>query len=457
MWLSAALLALGSLAWAGGAGARTTVVGGALIDIQQAPWHVAILQNRGARFTLCGGAVIDSTRIVTAAHCVYDAGGQQASVASISVRAGVSNFFTPRGSDSQQSRSVVSYRVHPGYSFSSTGSPDDVAVLTLDTPLDLNGTAVKPIALPTAGTVLSGGDAVSVAGFGREAANADPDGTLNRMDGALMDQASCGSNNAVVLCASSTASSVCSGDSGSALTIGSGGTLIGVASTGSISCPPGGVGTFTSIAAPEILRFVQGEESPPTAPRRMQRASLSTPAGMQVGQSLTCSGGEWSGAPTFSYTFLDDKTDAVLQTGPAATYALRPADIGRTLACRVSATNPGGTGVTESEPALQAVRPSAQVKAPVVAAKRGKQAIVRVTLAGADGLRGNAEICVRPAQRVGTRVCRTTRLTGAATTTTSVRLPLSRSAPPIVARVAVTAQLADGRTLGTTGFIRISP
>jgi hypothetical protein len=32
---------------------------------------------------------------------------------------------------------------------------------------------------------------------------------------------------------------------------------------------------------------------------------------------------------------------------------------------------------------------------------------------------------------------------------------VSATAPPIVARVAVTARLADGRTLGTTGFIRI--
>jgi hypothetical protein len=48
------------------------------------------------------------------------------------------------------------------------------------------------------------------------------------------------------------------------------------------------------------------------------------------------------------------------------------------------------------------------------------------------------------------------RLTGSANATTSVQVPLGASAPAIVARVAVTARLADGRTLGTTGFIRVS-
>jgi hypothetical protein len=453
---SAALIALGSLVWAAGAGARTGVVAGVLIDVQQAPWHVAVLQSRGARFTLCGGAIIDPQRVVTAAHCVFDQGGQPASAANLSVRAGISNFVTPRTSDQQQNRFVISYRVHPGYVFSTSGSPDDVAVLTLDAPLDLSGPAVRPIALPAPDTLFAGGDAVSVAGFGREAASADPDGTLNRMDGALVDPAACGSNNAVVLCASSTVSAVCSGDSGSALTVGSGGTLIGIASTGSLNCRPGGIGTYTSIAAPEILRFVQGEDSPPSAPRRMSRATLTSPEAMQVGQTLTCSPGDWSGAPTLSYAFVDNGTSAVLQAGPAATYTLTVSDIGRTVACRVSATNAGGTGVSESEPTVGSVRPSARVSAPTVTARRGRRAVVRVTLAGAGGVRGNAEICVKPARRVGSTACRTMRLTGSANATTSVQVPLGASAPAIVARVAVTARLADGRTLGTTGFIRVS-
>jgi hypothetical protein len=452
---SLALVALGSLAFVTGAAARTAVVGGAAIEIQQAPWHVALLQNRGSRFTLCGGAIIDAQRVVTAGHCVFDQAGQPASAASLTVRAGVSNFVTPRASDSQQTRTVVSFRIHPGYVFSSTGSPDDIAVLTLDAPLDFGGPAVKPIALPSSDLSLAAGDSVSVAGFGRQASNADPDGTLNRLDGMLADPATCGSNNAVVLCASSTVSSVCSGDSGSALTIGSGSTLIGVASTGSLSCRPGGIATYTSLAAPEILRFVQGEESPPTAPRRMQRPVLTSPEAMQIGQTLACSGGEWSGSPTLSYAFVDSQTEVMLQTGPAATYVFRASDLGRTFACRVSATNTGGTGVSESEPTLQPVRSSAQVRAPAVAARRGQLATLRVTLAGAFGVRGNAEICVKPARRIGDKVCRTTRLVGSTNATTRIRLPVSATAPPIVARVAVTARLADGRTLGTTGFIRI--
>jgi hypothetical protein len=451
-----ALLVTGALVWAGGASGRASVVGGTQADIQQAPWQVAVIQTRGRSSSLCGGFIIDAVRVVTAAHCVYDQGGQQAPFESLAVRAGISNFLTPRASDSEQSRLVTSYRVHPGYSYATNGSPDDIAVLLLDTPLDLTGGVARAIALPAAGTVFAGGEAVSLAGFGRQSANSNPDGTLNRMDGTLAEPGACGPNNAVLLCASGTNSTVCSGDSGSALTIGSPDrVVIGVASTGPLSCRAGGTGAFTNVAAPEILRFVQGEDSPPTAPRREERAVLSWPEAMQVGQTLTCSGGEWTGSPTFSYTFFDPEAGTTLQSGPASTYTLRLRDVGRTIACRASAANEGGVGTSQSEPVFREVQPAAKVSAATVAARRGGTASMRVTLSGGLGVRGRAQICIRPSLKVGTRVCRTTRLVGASRTTTSLKVPLKATAPATTVRVAVTAELADGRKLGTTGFIRV--
>jgi hypothetical protein len=352
---------------------------------------------------------------------------------------------------------VASLRVHPGYVYSGSGSPDDIVVLTLDAPLDLSGPTARAIALPAAGMTVSDGEPVGLAGFGRQSSGADPDGSLNRLEGTLGEQTSCGPNNAVVLCATSPVSAVCSGDSGSALTVGtSERVLIGVASTGSLNCPAGGTGTYTNLTAPEILRFVQGEDNPPTAPRRTVRASLASPEAMQVGQTLTCSGGEWSGLPTFSFAFRDADSGATLQSGPSATYVLQPRDLGRTLSCRASATNAGGTGASESEPTLHSVQPSAKVSAPTISARRGGQATMRVTLSGGIGVRGNAQFCVKPSLKVGAQVCRRTRLVGASRMTTSLRVPLKATAPPVTVRVAVTAQLADGRRLGTTGFIRVA-
>ena len=136
--------------------------------------------------------------------------------------------------------------------------------------------------------------------------------SLYRIEASLEEQGACGTYNAVVLCAVSATGSACSGDSGSGLIVAS--ALVGIASTARNGCPAGGRVVYTNVAAPEILRFIQGEDAPPAAPHRLQSASLDVPPAMQVGQTVTCHPGVWTNEPTFTYRFLDHED----RRGPAA-------------------------------------------------------------------------------------------------------------------------------------------
>lgn len=67
----------------------------------------------------------------------------------------------------------------------------------------------------------------------------------------------------------------------------------------------------------------------------------------QVGQLLSCSQGTWTSSPT-SYTYVWLRSGSVIAGATGTTYLADSADQGQTLACRVSATNAGGTGVATS-------------------------------------------------------------------------------------------------------------
>ena len=237
---------------------------------------------------------------------------------------------------------VASVRVHGGYVQGSKTGGDDVAVLTLTTALDLNGPTARAIALPGPSTALEFGDSVTLAGFGLKTINGTIDGTLNGMNGTLVDQSEClppayDTANGVLLCAFSGSSSPCSGDSGGALVL-AGPTPVVVGVTRAASCSSNSVASYANVTAPEILEFIRGSDSPPTAPRPTTTTTLERPTPiMQVGQTVHCVPGTWSGGPSLSYQFREGATGTVLRSGPSAAYTLKDVDAGRTLLCRVLA------------------------------------------------------------------------------------------------------------------------
>jgi hypothetical protein len=408
---------LAAALWSSAGSATEGVVGGSPIQIQSAPWAVFVQDQTSTTDYDCSGSIIDQSHILTAAHCVYDDSGNLAPPAQLSVKAGVSNVFAPLSSDLEQDRTVSSFTVHPGYTYSSQAGPDDVAVLALSAPLDLSGPAVQAVALPASSAPFPTGAAVGLAGFGEQTPGTDPSGQLDWMKATIDPQGLCGGteevfdDDAVRLCASSPDSSTCPGDSGGGLVSqGSPPTLLGVVSAGPSGCTAGSHTTFTYTGAPEILSFVQGDQQPPTAPSQDSATfvNLDWNRPLVVGATLTCSSGDWVGRPVnLAYSFVT-ATGRTLQSGTRTTYTLQAADLGAMISCQAAATNAGGTAVAATIPTTP-VKAAPQVTFSYLTpttAVRGAEATFLVKLKVPLGLQGTFGVCLRPSARVGSPRCK---------------------------------------------------
>lgn len=134
------------------------VVNGEQADITDMPWQVSIHRNEMPRWTSplfehrCGGTIIGDRWILTAAHCVEDVHVQD-----LLVFAGITRLsevgFDDRlvSSSGGQRRRVSSFIVHPDYvvDLQEDGIPNDLALIQLDSPLDLTGSRAKAIRIGT--------------------------------------------------------------------------------------------------------------------------------------------------------------------------------------------------------------------------------------------------------------------------------------------------------------------
>jgi hypothetical protein len=330
--------------------AHAAIVGRNQISVIQAPWQVVIGSVTPASgIPTCDGAILDATHILTTAYCLVDpTNGQYRSPKGLLVIAGTSNIS--RVEPEAQRAEVAAVRIHPYYDYvpGRAVSEDDIAVLELSKALDLNETTVRAVRLPSAGSHLPEGTQVDLAGFGDHDSETASSGQLYSLGMHLVFSRFCGGEaDAVFLCGTAPTGSVCHGDSGSGLVVpGPTPILIGVAETfESQECRGALTYSFTSLAAPEIQDFIDGSESPPRAPRG---GGISTFAVPQVGNSMTCGPGGWSGSPTFTYLFVDSATGQVLQSGPEQSYQLGATDVGRSIYCEVEASNAGGVGLART-------------------------------------------------------------------------------------------------------------
>lgn len=329
--LAAALAAPGSAA-----AASPRVVGGSVIAASQAPYAVFV---SSAHIT-CTGVVINARTIWTAAHCVIDEEAPHTvrPASDYTVQAGLNRDGTDDGHT--QKVGVSAIRAHPGWP---ADLGDDVAVLTLATPLDLTGAYVKPITVassqPPAGTVIRAiGYGISASGDAPPA----PDGRLRAIDETLGAPFDCTQENALQLCSSTPSGATCNGDSGGPVVLpGATPVLVGLNARGPDGCPAGATDVTANITAPELRQFLAGSATPPHAPR------LGTPTPSYqvvevVGQTMTCAPGAFSDAPAYSGIFRDADSGAVLQTG-GLSYTFAPSDAGHRIQCVVVASNAGGT------------------------------------------------------------------------------------------------------------------
>ena len=407
------------------------IVGGTQIPVTATPWQVKVnIERVGGGEGLCGGSIINATTVVTAAHCVTDSATVPNAVsppALISVDAGSSRYSPttgaaePQPGDAPQRVGVSVNRVHPGYprNLDSNGSgtladfTDDVATLTLSTPLDLSGPAKQPIALTAQNVISPIGAGGTVAGFGLQ--SQDPeirDGNLFAIDETVQDASvgPVGPLNALFVVGVAPAGSFCSGDSGGALQLG--GAMLGIVSN-NVSCDAAQSNVYTNVSAAEVQMFINGNDSPPLAPRGGQDVILTVPRGATTpprrGDTLTCSAGTWTNAPFFTYAFTNTKTNKVLQRGGSTKFRVTGvSDARATISCRAEAANAGGVGLTPptgaTEPVVAAPKPrdrlSLGLKASAVRVRRGQRVVFTLGVRNrGNRAQTNVRRCIRLSSR----------------------------------------------------------
>jgi trypsin len=344
--------------------ARAAVVGGTQVAIQQVPWQVVVLAEfefEGELLALlCGGALTDPTHVVTAGHCTYNPGtGAPLPPGDFAVVAGASSITEAeiKHGTTVEARALAGglagVRRHPDSDYlAGPGFPDDIAELTLGTALN-ESAAIKRIALPSAQLFPPEGAAVSLSGYGAENPGAtELNEQLHSLGMTLEPSSACGGEaTADFLCARAAGGSSCNGDSGGAAVH----QLVGLVDFGegtvAMPCPADSLNGFVNVSAPEIRDFIEGNESPPLAPRGEVVLLGGEPV---IDTSLTCEALGWGNSPTFKYAFINSANGAVLQEGASPTYGLSEADLGRQIYCRLTASTAGGVATARSS-ALAAV------------------------------------------------------------------------------------------------------
>jgi len=365
------------------------IVGGQEASMAQFPWQVFLLREGEGSAAACGGSIISPTKILTAAHCV-DHEGSTATypAADFLVVSGDSNVEAATLPPTAQLKLVASVRAHPYYTplpatpGGSAVVKDDVAVLTLTTPLTLSPEEDAQ-AIGLAGADPAAGTPLTVSGYGKEegAESAAPNGKLYSTTLAAMSAEACAKelgpvNSAVLLCAVSSNSSTCQGDSGGPLVDGSPSLEVGIVDIGGKNCPVGGTGGFTNVAAPEVRVFIEGSETPPFAARPTASPELKWAGAAPVDfGTLTCEPGAWNGSPALTYTFqAETVAEQVLQSGPSNVFSVPSALVGVPIGCIVQASNPGGVTTDGAGPSPPVASDTAAPSAAITAVKCSGQA-----------------------------------------------------------------------------------
>jgi len=214
------------------------VVNGWPADEGEWPWIAALLNNNRQ---FCGGSLIDSKHILTAAHCV--AHMSRYDVANLKVRLGDYKIKTVGETKVFESKAARVVR-HKG--FSQQTLHQDVAIITLETPVPAGLPNVRPVCLPPQGGPSYAGQTATVVGWGSLKENGAQPDVLMEVTVKIWENSVCKETygNAApggilphMLCAGQKGKDSCSGDSGGPMQIGSGSTWtqIGVVSWG-IGC-----------------------------------------------------------------------------------------------------------------------------------------------------------------------------------------------------------------------------
>ncbi|MFI6935293.1 S1 family peptidase [Streptomyces sp. NPDC050287] len=219
-----AVLAAGTLLAT--AGPAVAVKGGGPTTTDARPYAMLIELN-GSQF--CGGTLVAPSKVLTAAHCVENAGD----VSALQVVGGRTRVDDTGGTV----RQIASYRLDSRYT--APGNAYDAAVLTLDGPMPYR---TVPVAGPRDAGLVADGRRATVVGWGRTGSDT-PNRRLKQAKLVLSPVVDCrpytdgDTDPAAMLCGMprpGTTNSICPGDSGGPLL--SGGKVVGIVSSGNKYC-----------------------------------------------------------------------------------------------------------------------------------------------------------------------------------------------------------------------------
>lgn len=193
----------------------------------------------------------------------------------------------------------------------------------------------------------------------------------------------------------------------------------------------------------------------PRPPAALSAPSLGGDA--VVGSTLTCTDGTWTGSPTLTRTWL--RSGSPVSGATASSYAVTGNDVGRTLRCRVTASNGSGSAdsdsneVTVTAPAPPATPSKPRKPAIASAAVRLRSGAVSVRITCYAACRGTVTLA-NGRTRLGSA-----RLLRAKAGVAVVRVPLTKAARTLVARrgslrVQVVATLVGGGSVARAITIR---
>jgi hypothetical protein len=333
-------------------GASHRIFGGQVVDApSSAPFTVLIVAASGSASSLCTGSVIDASHVLTAAHCAVNDQGQRFAARDFEFLIGASTLTRNEGLIGPVRR----VRIHPAYDPSSGQA--DVAVLEVP-PMPLSNT-ISPVPLVAVGAAPVAGATVRAFGWG-ESGPGEVDGNERMLDLTLGAPTDCWSGVAAVGCARTDAGGPCPGDSGGPIV--RDGVQIGVTNTRiGNDCVAGSQLGFVDLSAAGIAEFVRGSDAPPAMPSAAAPATLIPPP--LTGGVATCKAPAWANAVTTTSVFFHRDGGAVVQEGPANTYAPKPSDAGHELGCRSVAQSPGGSAIAPAAAGLKVLAPQLSLRA----------------------------------------------------------------------------------------------
>lgn len=196
------------------------IVGGDDADPMRYPFFALLGVETAGNNSICGGSLIHSNIILTAAHCLVDNNGTNAT--SVQVFVNATTFANSSGFDYE--RQGDSWQIHPDYDPATDAN--DVAFIFLDSPV----TEVAPVDFNLDANVPADGVDVETMGFGDlvEDDTGDPPDNLQAVVLQTINSGIClvqlGANGGVLdptiqVCAAADGQDSCQGDSGGPLVL----------------------------------------------------------------------------------------------------------------------------------------------------------------------------------------------------------------------------------------------